>query len=116
MLVWRPAARSAATISRMKSGTRQVEQIGPAFTPATAAARTGKYVLHVEREVHDAATDSRGKSVGLSRCSTSDPPGINASPVGMRRIWLASKDSNLESPDPESGALPFGHSPATVRV
>ncbi len=30
------------------------------------------------------------------------------------RSWLASKDSNLESPDPESGALPFGHSPATA--
>ena len=27
-------------------------------------------------------------------------------------IWLARKDSNLQSPDPESGALPFGHSPA----
>ena len=26
--------------------------------------------------------------------------------------WLARKDSNLQSPDPESGALPFGHSPA----
>jgi IS30 family transposase len=25
--------------------------------------------------------------------------------------WLARKDSNLQSPDPESGALPFGHSP-----
>ena len=30
--------------------------------------------------------------------------------------WLASKDSNLESPDPESGALPFGHSPVTVGI
>ena len=28
------------------------------------------------------------------------------------REWLARKDSNLQSPDPESGALPFGHSPA----
>jgi hypothetical protein len=26
--------------------------------------------------------------------------------------WLARKDSNLQSPDPESGALPLGHSPA----
>ena len=25
--------------------------------------------------------------------------------------WLARKDSNLRSPDPESGALPLGHSP-----
>ena len=30
--------------------------------------------------------------------------------------WLASKESNLESPDPESGALPFGHSPVTVSM
>ena len=30
-------------------------------------------------------------------------------------VWLASKDSNLESPDPESGALPFGHSPVEAR-
>ncbi len=27
--------------------------------------------------------------------------------------WLARKDSNLQSPDPESGALPLGHSPAS---
>jgi hypothetical protein len=27
------------------------------------------------------------------------------------RSWLARKDSNLQSPDPESGALPLGHSP-----
>src|SRR3954463_365513 len=26
-------------------------------------------------------------------------------------VWLARKDSNLQSPDPESGALPLGHSP-----
>src|SRR6476659_1322816 len=26
-------------------------------------------------------------------------------------VWLARKDSNLRSPDPESGALPLGHSP-----
>jgi hypothetical protein len=26
--------------------------------------------------------------------------------------WLARKDSNLQSPDPESGALPLGHAPA----
>ena len=31
----------------------------------------------------------------------------------LARDWLARKDSNLQSPDPESGALPFGHSPAT---
>ena len=33
---------------------------------------------------------------------------------GDRRVlgnWLARKDSNLRSPDPESGALPLGHSP-----
>ena len=26
--------------------------------------------------------------------------------------WLARKDSNLQSPDPESGALPLSHAPA----
>ncbi len=31
--------------------------------------------------------------------------------VGSARSWLARKDSNLRSPDPESGALPLGHSP-----
>src|SRR3954447_22558516 len=30
--------------------------------------------------------------------------------------WLARKDSNLRSPDPESGALPLGHSPVRGRV
>ena len=29
------------------------------------------------------------------------------------KVWLARKDSNLQSPDPESGALPLGHSPAS---
>jgi hypothetical protein len=29
--------------------------------------------------------------------------------------WLARKDSNLRSPDPESGALPLGHSPMPER-
>lgn len=32
-----------------------------------------------------------------------------------RRNWLARKDSNLRSPDPESGALPLGHSPVPHR-
>src|SRR5712691_10220879 len=31
------------------------------------------------------------------------------------RQWLARKDSNLRSPDPESGALPLGHSPVERR-
>src|SRR6266540_4418500 len=31
------------------------------------------------------------------------------------RHWLARKDSNLRSPDPESGALPLGHSPLPER-
>ncbi len=29
--------------------------------------------------------------------------------------WLGRKDSNLRSPDPESGALPLGHSPVVAR-
>ena len=29
--------------------------------------------------------------------------------------WLGRKDSNLRSPDPESGALPLGHSPVGYR-
>ena len=32
-----------------------------------------------------------------------------------RGHWLARKDSNLRSPDPESGALPLGHSPVEPR-
>ena len=31
--------------------------------------------------------------------------------VGAVSDWLWRKDSNLRSPDPESGALPLGHSP-----
>ncbi len=30
--------------------------------------------------------------------------------------WLARKDSNLRSPDPESGALPLGHSPLAPEI
>lgn len=29
----------------------------------------------------------------------------------LRSIWLARKDSNLRSLEPESSALPLGHSP-----
>src|SRR5262249_3228901 len=36
--------------------------------------------------------------------SAGDPTGVSC--------WLARKDSNLRSPDPESGALPLGHSPS----
>src|SRR3990170_4972772 len=32
----------------------------------------------------------------------------------MSWSWLARKDSNLRSPDPESGALPLGHSPVNA--
>ncbi len=31
-------------------------------------------------------------------------------------IFLGNKDSNLESPDPETGALPFGHSPIRLSI
>src|SRR6185436_12406012 len=31
-----------------------------------------------------------------------------------RGSWLARQDSNLEPPDPESGALPLSHAPAAV--
>jgi hypothetical protein len=31
----------------------------------------------------------------------------------MLWCWLARKDSNLRSPDPESGALPLSHAPAS---
>jgi hypothetical protein len=41
-----------------------------------------------------------------------DPAGAFAGGGGgWSGDWLARKDSNLQSPDPESGALPFGHSP-----
>ena len=36
---------------------------------------------------------------------------MTESSIATRRRWLARKDSNLRSPDPESGALPLGHSP-----
>src|SRR5450759_773607 len=44
--------------------------------------------------------------------------GVWLSPLGALSerkpgVWLARKDSNLQSPDPESGALPLGHSPPT---
>ena len=38
-----------------------------------------------------------------------------ARPQFRRGSWLARKDSNLRSPDPESGALPLGHSPVERR-
>jgi hypothetical protein len=40
------------------------------------------------------------------------------SPEGPRlvlRMWLARKDSNLQPPDPESGALPLSHAPVSER-
>src|SRR5436305_2515833 len=35
-----------------------------------------------------------------------------ASLASLLWSWLGRKDSNLRSPDPESGALPLGHTPA----
>src|SRR5688572_20278387 len=36
-----------------------------------------------------------------------------ADPESARPDWLARQDSNLEPPDPESGALPLSHAPAS---
>ena len=46
---------------------------------------------------------SRGRSTSRSSLRGTPKTGL---------AWLARKDSNLQSPDPESGALPLGHSPA----
>lgn len=35
---------------------------------------------------------------------------------GGEESWLGRKDSNLQSPEPESDALPFGHCPAAEAV
>ena len=55
------------------------------------------------------------KSANQARATPRKPRcGVGRSP-GPRSVgsWLARKDSNLRSPDPESGALPLGHSPVT---
>src|SRR5436190_12451543 len=90
----RPAAMSAATISRMKSprSTASAGGVGGAgelgllwLVIATPATGTGGVAAHGDGAPHS--------------------PGS----------WLARQDSNLEPPDPESGALPLSHAPATVR-
>jgi hypothetical protein len=42
---------------------------------------------------------------------TTSPGGLTVDQTLHVVVWLARKDSNLRSPDPESGALPLGHSP-----
>jgi chromate transporter len=60
------------------------------------------------RRASSTSTSSSGASAPfVPRGRTHCKPGR-----GWSGGWLARKDSNLQSPDPESGALPFGHSPA----
>ena len=40
--------------------------------------------------------------------------GMRTSTVKKGKEWLARQDSNLEPPDPESGALPLSHAPAAA--
>jgi hypothetical protein len=59
------------------------------------------------RRASSTSTSSSGASAPfVPRGRTHCKPGR-----GWSGGWLARKDSNLQSPDPESGALPFGHSP-----
>ena len=61
----------------------------------------------------------RRVSCGSSRVATSGGTKRDDDHGSSRRRWpgwLARKDSNLQSPDPESGALPLGHSPARGQV
>src|SRR3972149_3889182 len=50
----------------------------------------------------------------LSGVDTAASGGLVDAWTEMSWGWLARKDSNLRSPDPESGALPLGHSPVNA--
>ncbi len=60
---------------------------------------------------HRRALDPR-----VDRAKMERPPPARWRSGSFLRGWLARKDSNLQSPDPESGALPFGHSPISSGV
>src|SRR3954470_6591247 len=51
---------------------------------------------------------SEGGPSGITSPSGDGPEGLFRAGEG----WLARQDSNLEPPDPESGAIPLGHAPA----
>ena len=55
-------------------------------------------------------TVKRGRVTGPNQQALRSPGG----PVSCSRRWLARQDSNLEPPDPESGAIPLGHAPARL--
>src|SRR5207302_6710615 len=61
-----------------------------------------------------ARTGSRRGLVATTLAFWSEAPRSmrGASLASLLWSWLGRKDSNLRSPDPESGALPLGHTPA----
>jgi hypothetical protein len=57
--------------------------------------------------------DSIHHSIHRPRHDLPRPAARHREMVGLiGRSWLARQDSNLEPPDPESGAIPLGHAPA----
>jgi hypothetical protein len=74
-------------------------------TPATLQ-RSAERMDGILRRHGDRIRVPRGVRRGI-RTALGVLPGA----VSRSDGWLARKDSNLRSPDPESGALPLGHSP-----
>src|SRR5207249_11965056 len=66
----------------------------------------------VRRSWHDRTSSARDPSEGRNRNIWWFSGGCALDVAA----WLARKDSNLRSPDPESGALPLGHSPVPPRA
>jgi hypothetical protein len=62
---------------------------------------------------YDSVVDRDDDSLSVRITSDAYPSELTLARRSASAVnWLARKDSNLQSPDPESGALPLGHSPA----
>ena len=116
---WSSARTARPTVMRTVTGpsmepARSVSCLVSAANPGSRRLRPG----HASSGMSMAAAGPTRRRAGPSSWRRDLPPGA----ATCRRIppdggivwgsWLARKDSNLQSPDPESGALPFGHSPA----
>ena len=106
-----------ARVIGLETGEPSIVPADPPRPPAPAAAERRHHRLPTGLTIRnlaeaDGAPWARPSgSVPCQRSTTCGRATCQTPPDGV--VWLASKESNLESPDPESGALPFGHSPVT---
>ena len=110
-----PQARICHPSPRERRGAGQHLKGARPLTFATTVDFYGHLTPGVSRRAADRwARSSRAEGVREGVRANKNGPPVRRRAVSRSKEWLARKDSNLQSPDPESGALPFGHSPARI--